>query len=345
MTNQHAARRLLSRRSPLSASRNFYPGFFGALFLIFLRVAIGWHFLNEGSEKMASYQRGGKPFTAEPYLRASAGPFAGFFRAMIPDVDSLDKLDPEKLKAAWTADVDRIKTHYALAGDQVAKATAELEEAKKFVDLWFGGRDFSEKRAKYLHDLGAVNTVETEKNPMSFELERAADKRKELEKDRRDLIKEIDARAVSLKDAVAKLATPEQIAAAGPYKAPWTEVDRINMMTTYGLFAIGLCLMLGLFTRLAATGGVIFLAQIYLSMPPWPGLPANPLAEGHYFIVNKNLVEMFALAVLATLPTGQWVGLDAVLFGRFRRNREARASLEEAAEPSAPRTRTVTTRL
>ena len=137
----------------------------------------------------------------------------------------------------------------------------------------------------------------------------------------------------------------EQLAAAGPYKEPWTEVDRINMMTTYGLLVMGLCLMLGLFTRLSATAGVLFLGQIYLSMPPWPGLPPNPLAEGHYFIVNKNLVEMFALAVLATLPTGQWVGLDAILFGRFRRAREARAALAAAAEPATTRARTVTTRL
>ena len=315
------------------------------MFLVLLRIAIGWHFLNEGSEKISSYQRGGKPFNAEPYLRASTGPFSWFFRGMVPDVDSLEKLDPDKLKATWTGDVDRIKNHFGFTGEQTAKAASELDDAKKYVELLFTSRDFSEKRAKYLHEFAAVKAVETEKRPMSFELERAVDKRKELERDRRDLIKDIDTRGTALKDAVNKLATPEQLAAAGPYKEPWTEVDRVNTMTAYGLFAMGLCLMLGLFTRVAATAGVLFLGQIYLSMPPWPGLPPNPLAEGHYFIVNKNLVEMFALAALATLPTGQWVGLDALLFGRFRRAREARAELAAAAEPTATRARTVTTRI
>ena len=44
--------------------------------------------------------------------------------------------------------------------------------------------------------------------------------------------------------------------------------------------------------------------MIYLSMPPWPGLPPNPKAEGHYLIVSKNLVELIACLVIATTPSG-----------------------------------------
>ena len=61
--------------------------------------------------------------------------------------------------------------------------------------------------------------------------------------------------------------------------------------------------------------------MIYLSMPPWPGLPANPKAEGHYFIVSKNLIELIACLVIATTPTGHWIGLDALFFGARRRGR------------------------
>jgi hypothetical protein len=57
-------------------------------------------------------------------------------------------------------------------------------------------------------------------------------------------------------------------------------------------------------------------------MPPWPGLPPNPLAEGHYFIVNKNLIEMLACLALVFIPTGNWIGLDALLFGWMFRRRE-----------------------
>ena len=89
----------------------------------------------------------------------------------------------------------------------------------------------------------------------------------------------------------------------------------------YGLVAMGVCLILGLLTPLAALAGAVFLGQIYLSMPPWPGLPPNPMAEGHYWIVNKNLIEMLACLVLASTPNGLWIGLDALLFGWIGRGR------------------------
>jgi uncharacterized membrane protein YphA (DoxX/SURF4 family) len=94
---------------------------------------------------------------------------------------------------------------------------------------------------------------------------------------------------------------------------------------------MGICLILGFLTRFAALGGAIFLAQIYFSMPPWPGLPPAPVAEGHYFIVSKNLIELLACLSLACLPTGQWVGLDALVWGRFRRGRATDQEVDEAS--------------
>ena len=32
-----------------------------------------------------------------------------------------------------------------------------------------------------------------------------------------------------------------------------------------------------------------------------------------YYIVNKNLIELIALLMLATAPTGFWGGLDALV--------------------------------
>ncbi len=83
----------------------------------------------------------------------------------------------------------------------------------------------------------------------------------------------------------------------------------------FGLIAIGFCLIVGFLTPLAALSAAAFLAMIYLSMPPWPGLPPNPKAEGHYLIVSKNLVELLACLVIATTPSGHWIGLDALFFG------------------------------
>jgi len=136
------------------------------------------------------------------------------------------------------------------------------------------------------------------------------------------LIADLEGQGDALSEAVIKLATDEQREAAGPYVLPWTQLDQINLLTMYGLVAMGICLILGLLGPLAALAGAVFLGQIYLSMPPWPGLPPSPMAEGHYLIVNKNLIEMLACLALVFIPTSFWIGLDAMLFGWMFRRRE-----------------------
>ena len=65
------------------SNRN-YPGFLAALFLVLLRMAIGWHF-SRGCEKVKSTYYGGKePFSAEIYIRNANGPFAPYFRHVMP---------------------------------------------------------------------------------------------------------------------------------------------------------------------------------------------------------------------------------------------------------------------
>jgi uncharacterized membrane protein YphA (DoxX/SURF4 family) len=106
-------------------------------------------------------------------------------------------------------------------------------------------------------------------------------------------------------------------------------------LTIISLIAIGFCLIAGFLTPVAALSAAGFLAMIYLSMPPWPGSPPNPKAEGHYMIVSKNLVELLACLVIATTPSGHWIGVDALFFGARRRRRLAR--LEAAAEARTAR--------
>jgi len=212
--------------------------------------------------------------------------------------------------------VDRITTHFALDDKQRSEAAKALRKSLHDADEWFADREFNEDRAKYYHELRAVQEIERDPGALSYELERAAATRKDLDGKRKELTAKIDAIGAALHEAVLALATDEQRAAAGPYAPPRTSLDWINDLTTYGLIAMGFCLIAGLLTPLAALAGAVFLGQIYLSMPPWPGLPANPMAEGHYFIVNKNLIEMLALLALVFIPTGQWIGLDALVFGR-----------------------------
>lgn len=317
----------------------YYPGFLTALFLILLRIAIGWHFLYEGLEKVESRIKDRKPFSAEIYLRNATGPLGPSFRALIPDVDGVEVLDPDLLKATWAADVEDIAKHYGFTAEQRERAKKLLDEQILWSVHWFDDPANAEKKQKYLHDLDVVEKTEHNPDALSFDRERAWDERPLLEADRRALTKPILEQQRAFEESIVALATPEQAKGAGPVTEQPTTLELLNVITPYGLVAIGICLMLGFLTPWAAVGAALFLAMIYLSMPPWPGLPPNPKAEGHYWIVSKNLVEMLACLVLATTPTGHWVGLDALVFGASRRRRLARAAAKNAGPADQARSR------
>ncbi len=89
-----------------------------------------------------------------------------------------------------------------------------------------------------------------------------------------------------------------------------------DLMNIYGLTFIGLGLILGTFTRLASLSGMFILLLYYVCNPPLIGLKYSAPAEGSYLIINKNLIEMFALGVLTVFPTGIIVGIDRIIFGK-----------------------------
>ena len=300
-----------------------------------LRIAIGWHFCNEGREKLESYATT-KPFTAEPYLRASAGPFATYFRNLVPDADSKNKLIPEVLQADWGDESKRISDHFHFDQAQNELEEEVVTDAITKADYWFRTRENAEKVKKYFDEIEKIEKVESNPKSLSYEKERVALARRSLEADRKSLVAEINGWGTNLREAGTRIATKDQVASFGPYTGVKTQLDTINVVTAYALTIIGACLIVGFLTPIAALGAAGYLAMFYFSMPPWPGLPESPVAEGHYWIVNKNLVEMFACLALASTPSGLWIGFDAVLFGPYARRaairREARLATRAARQ-------------
>ena len=84
----------------------------------------------------------------------------------------------------------------------------------------------------------------------------------------------------------------------------------VDLLNEWGLTLIGLGLITGLLTRTSAIAGILLLAFYYLSHPAWPGLEYMFPSTGSFFIVDKNIVEIFALLVLCFFPTGNIIGLD-----------------------------------
>jgi thiosulfate dehydrogenase [quinone] large subunit len=116
-------------------------------------------------------------------------------------------------------------------------------------------------------------------------------------------------------------------ASRGPFSAlfKWIAgnpqmLDNANLITMYGLTIVGVLLILGLFTRIAAIGGMAFILLFYLCNPPFVGYFYTIPTEGSYLIVNKNLVELCALAVILLTRSGLFAGIDRILHGLiFRR--------------------------
>src|SRR5215210_2672308 len=76
-----------------------------AVFLIVLRVCIGWHFAYEGYGKVKSAYQGKaavneKPFSSETYFRESESPFGRLIKKQLgdPDQEVVDKLTPKSVE-------------------------------------------------------------------------------------------------------------------------------------------------------------------------------------------------------------------------------------------------------
>ncbi len=90
-------------------------------------------------------------------------------------------------------------------------------------------------------------------------------------------------------------------------------LEVVNFLNIWGLIAIGIGLILGAFTRTASVAGIGLILLYYLCNPVFPGFYYSIPMEGSYLIVNKNLVEMVALFVIAVTPTGKYLGVDLII--------------------------------
>jgi thiosulfate dehydrogenase [quinone] large subunit len=95
-------------------------------------------------------------------------------------------------------------------------------------------------------------------------------------------------------------------------------LSTVNQLNMWGLTLVGLGLVLGCFTRVASAAGLLMILLFYLCNPPFVGYFYSIPTEGSYLVVNKNLVEAAALAVVFVTDSGRAVGLDRIIHGLLR---------------------------
>lgn len=301
-----------------------------------------------------------RPFSSEPYVREASGPLAPYVREMTgdPDAEALARLTPVQggkgilstsVSKDWDNYFERYVQYYGIASDpeQLKKAQAALEKAKekaaqwldkgvKVVDKSFSKADFKDPEttpdrvAELKRKIQQVRDMQDRELPAfqnDVEKARLRAAKAEVAQLRNELLADLKQ---PLSDSLSEVLTESQKKLPPmpeSYGKSWGELSQQEWADHYiipwGLVVVGGCLILGFFTRTAAFLGAMFLLMLYLVMPPIPGVPEVLRTEGKYFFVNKNLVEMLALLVLATSRTGYWVGLDGLVhyFNPFRRRR------------------------
>lgn len=283
-------------------------------------INFDWFTIHEEILKVASEQEGQQHFTSLAYLQASTGPFRGLFRGLAPDIEGLERLTGQSAQARIDERYRQIIEHFQSRGhpfstEQRARLAGVRESLKQSIAATLDDAAFQARLADYKTMLARVRQNAAAAGAAYWQ-ERLDTDRKRLDTVGGELLGFVEEPLAELTLQAQSLATVDQMR-AGPPPRPKQQTELIDWLVKWGLTVIGLCLMLGLATPLAAAGAALQLAMFYFATPPWPGLPALT-TEGHYLFVNRNLIELIAVLVLMAAPTGRWAGLD---FWIGRRNR------------------------
>ena len=280
-----------------------------AVVIVVLRLAIGLHFMSEGLDKV----RGTKPFSSAGFLGNAKGPLAPLFKGLVADPDGYYKLDAEATLAHWTNYRDRVAHHYGFDEDQVKQTENLLAKAEGRLNDFFAENE--ETLDEYYNQLERrdANAAKPERAGMQTLQTHDARIADDWMKLKGQLLSQVDALWKNVETDFNNVATSEQRqAAGGPLPIGKLSVhgpssECVDVIIPWFDLIVGVCLILGLFTRTAAVLAGLFLASVCASQ--WPGYPgAAPI----YY----QSVEMLALFALAAVGAGKVASIDALMSRR-----------------------------
>ena len=109
-------------------------------------------------------------------------------------------------------------------------------------------------------------------------------------------------------------------------------VQVMDFLNVWGMILLGAGLFVGLFIRISAGSGIILLLLYYFAYPPFgdPSFGTSP--EGHYWIINRNLIEIAVLIIVCLYPVKEY-SIEKFI-GLFRKRGEPVPENQEPLEES-----------
>jgi uncharacterized membrane protein YphA (DoxX/SURF4 family) len=198
-----------------------------------------------------------------------------------------------------------IAAHYGFDDKQNQQATAVFERYKKGLLNYLAS--IESDLALYQRELRRLDQMRSFEgsSDVPFASQRLADKQREVANQPNAWLADIRRMERELHEDLAAIATDEQ-KKRGKYAEPESELKKSDRIIVWAMMICGGCLIVGLFTRIAAVGCAAFLFLVIMSQPPW--VPGTITTMFPY-----QLVEMLALLTLAATAVGRWGGLDFFL--------------------------------
>lgn len=282
-----------------------------ALMLVLLRLSIGWQFYSEGTDKIKN------GFDSSRFLNVARGPFAEQFHQVVWDRDGGLRLDAEATMRRWQWYRNSVDGHFEFdaaqkkQADQVLKRTTN--QYQSVLDANVDELAEIELGRKRLADLAA----RPERNEVASLLGQKETIEREWRQKLDPILSDVDNTWENLERDMNTIATADQLRRHGHFALPPLRDQRIdttvmNKIIPWFDCVIGVLLILGLFTPVAALAAAGFLFSVFLSQFP----PSTGPTSTYY-----QLIESMACLVIASTGAGRFAGLDSIIHAALNRGR------------------------
>jgi len=232
----------------------------------------------------------------------------------------------EEIRQDWQATLKRFRDIKTLSKEQLDKSEGVFKKYELYLADYLAEEALAIEA--YQHEIFRLEQAKQAPgfDEVPFEIARVTDQQATVDRTPGKWVAQIKALDAGLADELrGLLSVAEQDSAVGTrvqsaLTNPETRrLDRMNVLVTCVVTGVGICLLLGLFTRVAAIVGALFLLSVMASQPPW--------VPGAYTLVfYYQLVEFAALLFLAAIGAGQWAGLDFIIQGLWSRRRSTQGA-------------------